>query len=344
MLSRCLTEIFGHYLSNFQAPAKQAADKAIRLQPDLPEAHLALAAYYYHIFEYDSAATHFSIAQKGMPNNSDLWEEWGYMQKRQGLWSKAVAGLERSLELDPRDTLVNLEIARTFVSLREYKKAEHYFNRAVAIAPGWFQSYVEKSRLYIYWQGSTKKARKVLQDAPKELGLGSDYVCDFIEGNYEKHLSKLTAADTVFELRLNYFMTNAYIFGLMNRRQLMKTFYDSALIILKRQAPSREGDPDFHATLSRAYAGSGRKEAAIREALQAVEILPVSKSAVSGPEYLQNLAKVYTMVGEYDKAINELEYLLSIPCGISVPLLRLDPTWAPLRNHPRFKKLIDERA
>lgn len=344
MLSRCLTEIFGHYLSNFQAPAKQAADKAIRLQPDLPEVHLALAAYYYHIFEYDSATTHFSIASKGIPNNSDLWEEWGYMQRRQGLWHQAVASLERSLELDPRDIVVNLEIAKSLLLLRDYKKSEYFLNRAIAIAPRGIQPYADKTYLYIIWQGNTEKARKVFRDAPKELGLESYYLCDMIEGNFEKCLWKLTTADTVFERRLDYFMTNASIFGLMKKLQLMKTFYDSALIILHKQASTREGDPEFHLALSRAYAGAGHKEAAIREALKALEMMSVSKNAVLGPTYIQNLAQVYTMVGEHDKAIDQLEYLFSIPSQISPALLRLDPMWAPLRGHPRFQKLINERS
>ncbi|HXF49847.1 MAG TPA: hypothetical protein VNL73_10560 [Verrucomicrobiae bacterium] len=344
MLSRCLTEIFGHYLSDFQAPAKQAADKATRLQSDLPEVHLALAAYYYHIFEYDSATTHFSIASQGIPNNSDLWEEWGYMQRRQGLWHQAVANLERSLELDPRDIVVNLEIAKTFLFLRDYKKSENYLNRAIAVAPGGIQPYADKLVLYVIWQGSTQKARKVFRDAPKELGLESHYLCDMIEGNYEKCFPKLTAADTAFERRRDYFMANAFIFGLMNRIELMKTFYDSALMILQKQAPTRDGDPDFHAALSRAYAGVGHKEVAIREALKARELMPVSKNAVLAPTYIQNLAQVYTMVGEYDKAIDQLEYLFSIPSQISPALLRLDPMWAPLRGHARFQKLINERS
>jgi len=90
-----------------------------------------------------------------------------------------------------------------------------------------------------------------------------------------------------------------------------------------------------------AYAVLGRKEDAIREGQLAVELLPVAKEAWRAARWVEDLTKIYVMVGEYDLAIEQLEYLLSIPGVLSIPLLRLDPTWDPIRDHPRFKKLIE---
>ncbi len=72
-----------------------------------------------------------------------------------------------------------------------------------------------------------------------------------------------------------------------------------------------------------------------------VELLPVSKEAMSGPYRVDDLARIYVMVGQFDAAIDQLEFLLSIPSRLSIPLLRLNPAWDPLREHPRFKKLIE---
>jgi len=81
----------------------------------------------------------------------------------------------------------------------------------------------------------------------------------------------------------------------------------------------------------------GRKE----EAKRAVEILPVAKDALYGAVYVQTLAETYVTVGEYDSAVAKLERLLSIPSLLSVPLLRIDPHWQPLRDHPRFQRLME---
>ena len=90
-----------------------------------------------------------------------------------------------------------------------------------------------------------------------------------------------------------------------------------------------------------AYAGLGRKQEAIRQGEVAVDLLPTSKDAMRGPYRLMDLAQIYTMVGDYDRAVKWLEYLLSIPSRLSKVLLRIDPTWDPLRNHPRFQKLVE---
>jgi tetratricopeptide (TPR) repeat protein len=101
-------------------------------------------------------------------------------------------------------------------------------------------------------------------------------------------------------------------------------------------------DPVIHANLGITYAGLGLKEAAIREGKLATELLPVSKDAFDGPSYIERLAWIYVMVGEYDAALDQIEYLLSIPSELSVPYVRIYPRWDPLRNHPRFQKLLQK--
>ena len=98
-------------------------------------------------------------------------------------------------------------------------------------------------------------------------------------------------------------------------------------------------DSRYHSALAISLAGSDRGQEAIRAALKATEILPMSKDAYRGAFRATDLARVYTMVGEYDKAFDLIEHLLSIPGELSVALLRVEPTWAPLRNLPRFQRL-----
>jgi len=122
--------------------------------------------------------------------------------------------------------------------------------------------------------------------------------------------------------------------------ELAKKYYDDARSILETKVQERP--EDVHSTLGIAYAGLGRKEDAIREGKIGVKLLPVTKEAYRGLYRVQALAKIYVMVGEFDAAIDQLEFLLARPGEMSIPLLRLDPAWAPLRDHPRFRKLLEE--
>ncbi len=99
-------------------------------------------------------------------------------------------------------------------------------------------------------------------------------------------------------------------------------------------------DSRYRSALGITYAGLGRKEDAIREGELAVELLPMSKEAWRGPARVEDLARIYTMVGEYDAAIDQLESLLAVPSHTAVPMLRIDPAWEPLRDNPRFQALL----
>ena len=129
--------------------------------------------------------------------------------------------------------------------------------------------------------------------------------------------------------------------GLMEDQQAEQAHYESARGTLESIIQEQPEDARFHSSLGIVYAGLGRKEDAIREGQLAVDLLPVTKEAWKGTFQVEALAKIYAMVGEFDAAIEKLEYLLSIPSEVSIPLLQLDPAWDPLRNQPRFKKLIE---
>ena len=110
-------------------------------------------------------------------------------------------------------------------------------------------------------------------------------------------------------------------------------------------AKNRKARHTYH-LLDRETAGIellGTEVKAIRAGKMGVELLPVSKDAWRGLYRVEDLARIYVMVGEYDAAIDQLEFLLSRPSNLSVALLRLDPTWDPVRDHPRFQRLLEGR-
>ena len=124
----------------------------------------------------------------------------------------------------------------------------------------------------------------------------------------------------------------------MDNKELAQKYYDEARSVLEARIQQYPEDARFHSSLGKAYAGLGRKEDAITEGNLAVKL--VSNHAVAYAVRIEELARIYVMVGQHDEAIETLEYLLSIPGPYSIHLLQLDPLWDPLRNHPRFKKLV----
>jgi tetratricopeptide (TPR) repeat protein len=113
-------------------------------------------------------------------------------------------------------------------------------------------------------------------------------------------------------------------------------------LLLEEELRKRPKDPRIHSSLGIVYAGLGRKEEAIREGKLAVQLYPVSKDAMDGPQLVTNLAIVFVMAGNYDLALDQIEYLLSIPSFFSVNLLQLDPRYDPLCKHPRYAQLLEK--
>jgi serine/threonine-protein kinase len=334
------------------AKAKEAVDRAFQLNPNLPEVHLALGHYYYHChLDYDRALEQFAIARESQPNNSGLLSFIGFVQRRQGKLEQALANIKKASELDPRSARLAWEFAQTFMFLRKYPEAERYFNRAISLAPDLPQGYNSKAWLYLRWEGSIEKARAVLQEALQNIKSAEDpdivnllVDIDVFDGNYQEALDRLSLKSEDID-NMSYFIPNALqyarIYRYMKKKEPAKKYYDEARSILESKIQEQPEDERFHSSLGIAYAGLGRKEDAIREGKLGVELLPVSKEAIRGLSKVEDLAKIYVMVGEFDAAIDQLEFLLSIPSRLSIPLLRLDPAWGPLRDHPRFKRLME---
>jgi len=130
----------------------------------------------------------------------------------------------------------------------------------------------------------------------------------------------------------------------LNQPELARLSFDSARIFLENELKKRPDDPRLHSSLGIVYAGLGRKEEAVGEGQLAVKLYPISKDVFFGASYLEHLARIYVMVGEYDKAVDTYEELLSIPFFISYQSLCIDPWLDVLRNHPRFKRLLERNS
>jgi len=332
------------------ALAKQAVDRAFELTPNLPEAHLALGNYYYrgHL-DHDRALEQFAIARKSQPNNSELLEGIACVQRRQGKFEQALANFKRASELNPLPTQI-YHVAITSMLLRKYAEAEGYYERVISLTPDSSIGHWDKAWLYLCWQGSTEKARAVLEKALENVKSTKNpfinllVTLDVYDRNYQEALDRLPlkSEDASYSF---YFIPGALRYALiyeyMQRNELAKKYYDEARSILESKIAEDPNDARYHSSIGIAYAGLDRKEDALREGRLGVKLLPITKDAWAGAFRLEDLARIYVVVGEFDAAIDQLEFLLSRPGEMSIPLLRLDPAWYPLRDHPRFKKLVE---
>jgi TolB-like protein/Tfp pilus assembly protein PilF len=340
------------------AMTKEAADKALELDPELLEARMALGMYFYHGYlDYDRASEQFAIARRSQPVNQEIFNGIGLIQRRQGKFEEALPNLKRASELDPLSHYTAWEVGITCIYLRKYREAERYYDRAISLAPDLYFAYYCKAWLYLCSEGSTEKARAILAEALRSIKSAENpsivkllVTLDVFDGNYQEALDRLSLETQDIDNQeyiddREYFVPNALLYAriytYMDKKKIAKKYYDEARSILETKIEEQPEHARFHSAVGIAYAGLGRKEDALREGKRGVELLPVSKDAMRGPYRVEDLARIYVMVGEHDAAIDQLEYLLSMPGPLSIPLLQLDPAWGSLRNHPRFQKRID---
>jgi TolB-like protein len=288
---------FLHYDRSNQrvAESKKAADKALKLSPDSPEAHLAMAEYFYRcLLNYDRALEMIATVQR---DHHDLGLYLaGTIQRRRGRWVEAANNMKRAAELDPLSREVAGAAADTYRVLRHYAEAMRYLDRAIALAPEGSPPSYAKVGLYLKWEGSTVNARKYLLEAsknvdPEKLQLTHwdlrIYVqLDLCDGDYSGALGKLSSVD--FDVIDNQFvylplsLMYAEIYDFMGETQQAQTYYESSRGVLEAKVRENPDDPRFHRSLAMAYAGLGLKSAALEEATLATEMMPMSKDAWKG--------------------------------------------------------------
>ena len=322
------------------AKAKRVIDRVSEIDSEHPEVLLAMGFYYYWGYRnYDEALKYLLPALEMQPNNSDVSGAIGYVYRRMGEWDKAITSMKRAVELDPRSYEKTRALAQTYTVNRMWKEAGRYSDRAIILKPGSVSSYSLKANLLLLSGADLEEVRNILDEATENIDpnklIGFQGALYRVERNYSEAL-KVFESDTG-----KWYGAKANLNLLLGHTDKAYSYFDS----LKEDTEKRlNKDPENRGALfglAIAYAGLGRKDEAIEKALNAVELLPLSKDAYSATNLIEGLTRIYVMVGDYDKAIDQLELLFSIPSHITEHSLKLDPTWDPLREHPRFIKLIE---
>jgi tetratricopeptide (TPR) repeat protein len=231
---------------------------------------------------------------------------------------------------------------------------ESVLTRAVALAPeSELPHYLSASVYASANQVAPRGAREALSEAER-FGLANHprivneaVWLEVLDRRYEDALARLRNASAIDNFDWQFWFVPrtqwlGEVFRLMGQADSARVYYEAARSVLEARARESPEDPRYPSSLAIAYAALGRRDEAVRTARHGVDLLPISKEAYRGLFAVDALAQVYTMVGEHEAAITELEGLLSIPSHLSAPLLRIDPRWDPLREHPRFRRLVGQ--
>jgi len=335
---------------------RELAQKALTLQPNLPEGHLALGfSYYYADRDYDRALQEFEVARQGLPNSADVYLAIGAIQRRQGKWKESTTNLEKASTLDPNSTWPLQNLAMNYQMTRDFASTNRTIDRALRINPSSLTLWSMKSACAIAERGDTTIAEKgieMMNAAPPEVSQSSHAAltrAEVFEGQrkYPEMLRELAAiSDTTFAKEPAKLAAKYMGIGIAHRKLGDEASGRAAFIQVKgiagqavRETPDLAGP---RTELAQALAYLGEKDAAIAEAKRATELQPESVDAFEGVRPTQELAQVYATVGEPDKAIDLIEHLLGRPSNLTPSVLKLDPIWDPIREHPRFKKIVEK--
>ena len=332
--------------------ARDLAEKALQLQPDSAEAHWAMGSVYYHGYlDYDRALKELAIAQQVNPNDSDIPIEIASVKRRQGKFDEAAGLMERAVSLDPNNAYNRFALGATYALLRRYPEAQKCIERALSLAPTGFW-YARKARFALL-QGEIETARAAMseaeaKDATHQLTPYYGAMVELFAHNYAAALSRLSSdASDVYDYQFFFVpkaLLQAQVLALMGQSESARLHYDSARVMLEDKVQAQPEDDRYHGSLGAAYAGLGQKQEAIEAGRKGMELCPMTKEAWRATYRIEDMARIFMMVGEHEEAVRKLDFLLSVPAEVSVAGLLSDPTWAPLRNHPGFQELIRKHS
>jgi TolB-like protein/class 3 adenylate cyclase/Tfp pilus assembly protein PilF len=332
------------------AAAKEAVDRAVALDPNLPETHLALGYYrYYGLRDFHGALAEFQTAEQGLPNNVDVIKAIGLVHRRMGHWEEAIAMLRHALELDPRNMDAASHLALTYMIVRRFADAIAMADHILALEPS--NSEANSLKADSLWaMGNVEAVESLVSNPGTSLELRAQQ--SFFKRRYPEAadiLSKAQDNGPRNARRMRHFSDLGLIQQRAGNAAASKAAYQQAAQELTRELSEAASDAsptaELHSTLGVANAGLGDAAAAITEGRKGMAMQPSSEDRLEGPIREEQMAQIYALLGNADEAIPILKRWIQTPSAtdITPALLRLNPIWDPIRNDPRFQALCQEK-
>ena len=302
--------------------------KAIRrLRPDAGETHLAQADFLYRCYlDYEKAHAELAIAQRALPNTSEIFELTGYIDRRQGLWNESARNLQRALALDPRNFFLLQQIALSYQELRQFRAMAAALDRALALVPRDLDTQITRASVDLEWRANPRPLREniraILKENPAaapDLAANWFYLalCEHDSAAITNALAAIPDSGTAVDLNF----PRSWYEGLAARAKGDATTAQAAFVAARAELEQTVREqPDYApalCVLGLIDAALGSKAEAIREGRRAVELLPTTKDSIDGAEMVKYLGVIYALVGEKDLAIQQIGAALQIPSTLS---------------------------
>jgi len=331
--------------------AKKAADAALRVRPDLGEAHLELARYCFCAGDFDRARDELTITRRKLPNNSEALYIAARIDRRQNHWDDSLANFQKASELDPRNTEVAFWCRDTYFEMRRYSEFEQLVAKDAAagmLEGPWTPHLLAMMKLA---KGDPVAAQLLLAQVPLDFG-PTEWIWEtrFTAALYLRDYDAASRVLAAMPAKFADFMfpggqpPESWADGQVARArgdtQKALAAFSTARKKLDARWETQVKDDRYFVQIAAIDAGLGRKEEAIREARHAVDLRPIAKDSLQGPPIATNLALVYAWTGERYRALEQLEMVAKIPAGPTYGDLRFNPCWDDLRGDPRFEQIV----
>jgi len=339
--------------------ARQAAETALSLQPNLGEAVLANGQYYYACLkDYDAAMHYFEQARQFLPNNSRIPESLAYVTRRQGQWERSESHFIDAEQLDPRNVNLIAQHAISYICLRRFAEASRKLDQILNITPDDVDTLATKAAI-AQAEGDLPRASALLAPLHPAAGDTQAVEAQVYQAILERRpaqiiprlkevLAKPDPALGYFNGELRFWLGWAQ--EVTGDHAAAQGSWQQARSELESFLKEQPENGRLIGDLALTNAGLGDKAAALALAERAIAAIPIEKDAVFGSFPIEILVRVAAQIGEPNRAITALQKLLSIPAygalaeniSLTPALLRLDPMFDQLRGDPRFQKLCQE--
>jgi len=343
---------------NWKQKADAEALESLRLQPNLGEGHLALGLYHYYIEgDYDTALRELKLAADVLPNDGDVGLYIAAVQRRRGDLTQALAAYQRAEQIDPRNSVMLYDASQTYFGLRDWRTAAERMDRVLELSPDSFNVKVQRGYVEFYWKGTTAPIKATLQSLPPNFdpdGFATfarwdvslmDRDADAAEKALANCPLDTITSQTGVALPKSYLQ--ACVFLVRGDTAKAQTEFEAARPAIEKLVKDSPQDGTRRAQLGLLYAFLGRREDALREGKRAMELKPITHDVIEGAVVEVFYALICARLGMTDETISRIERLLTTPFAVdyddaSITLSDLLQRWEwdPLRNDPRFRKIL----
>ena len=326
--------------------AKQAIDKARKINANHPDYHEAQGeVYYYGYRDYERALSEFYLALEAKPNDADLLKLVGFVERRKGQWEESLASLKKAHELDPNSYNALWNYYNSLYYMRQWDELERIGKRRLILFPNNHDVHYEVLYDELMRTGDLAGFKKTADQIINKFGPKRANETRFKVAYFNRDWNEaINALDTIPEgwSRLGYLARKCYAFSRLENQEMVDLYADSLILESSELLKINPNNAWAHLMLAVGQNRLGDRESALNELDLAEKSLPLSRDAFSGSLLLQYKMYTYCIMQENDKALELIEKLLSIPSPVNHYDLVLNPFYDPIRDDPRFQELITE--